>query len=181
LELRHVLIFAIALAAAPCRAADDRPDALSQRVKAAFLSKFPSYVEWPSEGPPAGSASFVIGVAGGEAIVREIEQAVAGQQLHGRPLQVRRLGVDEPIDDCCQVLFIDEDIAPVRADALLAEARGRAVLTVTDAQTAPAGSIINFVHLNERIRFDISRQAARRNGLQLRSQLLNVARQVDRP
>jgi YfiR/HmsC-like len=181
LELRHVLIFAIALAVAPCRAADDGADALSQRVKAAFLSKFPSYVEWPSEGARAASASLVIGVAGGEAIVREIEQAVAGQQFRGKPLQVRRLGAGEPIDDCCQVLFIDEDIAPARADALLAEARGRAVLTVTDAQTAPEGSVINFVHLNERIRFDISRQAARRNGLQLHSQLLRVARQVGTP
>jgi len=56
------------------------------------------------------------------------------------------------------------------------------VLTVTEAATEhPKGSIINFLAAEDRIRFDISREAAERNGLQLRSQLLGVARQVIAP
>jgi hypothetical protein len=180
LELRHLLIFVAVMAMMPCGAAEDRPDALAQRVKAAFLAKFPSYVEWPNAATPQGGA-FVIGVAGGEAIAQEVEQAAAGQQAHGRPFRIHRLRADEPVDDCCQVLFIDAAAGPARLAALLAQARGRPVLTVTDAPDAPDGSVINFVTLNDRIRFDISREAARRNNLQLRSQLLRVARQVDAP
>jgi hypothetical protein len=41
--------------------------------------------------------------------------------------------------------------------------------------------VINFLEADDRIRFDISRAAAERNGLQLRSQLLAVARQVVGP
>jgi len=169
------------MAIAPCRAAEEGPDSLSQRVMAAFVSKFPSYVEWPNETAREAGSSFVIGVAGGEAIAHELEQAVAGQQVNGKPIRIHRLGADEPAGDCCQVLFIDKGVSPARAGALLAQARGRAVLTVTDAQDPPDGSIINFVHLNDRIRFDISREAARRNKLQLHSQLLRVARQVGAP
>ena len=62
---------------------------------------------------------------------------------------------------------------------LLAQARGHPVLTVTEAETAhPEGSVINFAVADERVRFDISRAAAERNALQLRSQLLAVARHV---
>ena len=53
------------------------------------------------------------------------------------------------------------------------------MLTVTEAETAhPEGSVINFAVADERVRFDISRAAAERNALQLRSQLLAVARHV---
>lgn len=56
------------------------------------------------------------------------------------------------------------------------------MLTVTDATgTHPPGSVINFQVVEERMRFDISREAAERNGLQLRAQLLAVARQVTAP
>ena len=65
---------------------------------------------------------------------------------------------------------------------MLAHAQGRPVLTVTETATEhPKGSIINFLAVDERVRFDISREAAERNGLQLRSQLLGVARQVISP
>lgn len=45
----------------------------------------------------------------------------------------------------------------------------------------PKDSVINFLALEDRVRFDISREAAERNGLHLRSQLLAVARQVSQP
>jgi hypothetical protein len=65
---------------------------------------------------------------------------------------------------------------------MLANARGHPVITVTNVEVQhPKGSIINFLVTDDRIRFDISREAAERNGLQLRSQLLSVAHQVAAP
>ncbi len=53
------------------------------------------------------------------------------------------------------------------------------MLTVTERESEhPRGSVINFVPADDRVRFDISREAAEKNNLQLRSQLLGVARQV---
>jgi hypothetical protein len=53
------------------------------------------------------------------------------------------------------------------------------VLTVTETDAEQSkGSVINFLAEDGRVRFDISREAADRNGLRLRSQLLGVARQV---
>lgn len=181
MELRGVLIFAFAVAVTPSLASDGRPDALQLRVKAAFLSKFPSYVEWPALPALPPGRPFVIGVAGSEALGHELEEAVGGQQFQGRPMHVHQLAPDEPFADCCQLLFVGAEVPARRAAQLLEQTRGKPVLTVTETAAAPGTSVINFVNADDRVRFDVSREAARRNNLQLRSQLLTVARQVDSP
>ena len=164
--------------AMPCAfAAGEDAIALNQRIKAAFIAKFPSYVEWPNSAFPAPDSPIVIGVVNAGAIAGELETAVSGRSVAGRPLTVRRLGPGEKAS-CCQVLFVGGAEGAHTAE-LLAQAQGQPVLTVTDRPADhPRGSVINFVPSDDRIRFDIARDAAERNGLQLRSQLLGVARQV---
>jgi hypothetical protein len=176
------LTLAFALTAALCEAAEEPVRVVQERVKAAFLYKFAAYVEWPADTFLDPGSPIVIGVAGADGLASELEQAVVGRQIGARPLEVRRLGRGESASDCCQILFVGASHERGRAAQLLAHAQGRPVLTVTDAVTEhPKGSIINFLAAEDRIRFDISREAAERNGLQLRSQLLGVARQVIAP
>ena len=179
--LRRSLILVLAIAVPLCHAADESALAIQQRIKAAFLYKFAAYVEWPSGVFAQTDAPIVIGVAGADAIARELEQAAVGRKTAGRPVIVRRIARGEPVADCCQILFIGTG-EPARVEELLSHTQGRPVLTVTEvAAQHPKGSIINFLAAEDRIRFDISREAAERNGLQLRSQLLSVARQVAAP
>ena len=179
--LRHALIFALASAAPLCEAAEESALAVQQRVKAAFLYKFAAYVEWPPSAFPQPETPIVIGVAGADAIAQELEQVAVGRTVAGRPVNVRRLARGDSAGDCCQILFIGAG-ERVRTAELLVGVQGRPVLTVTEVSAQhPKGSIINFLATEDRIRFDISREAAERNGLQLRSQLLSVARQVASP
>jgi hypothetical protein len=179
LDLRRALIAAACLAAAIAAAQPAR--ALQQRVKAAFLTKFPAYVDWPAAAFATPSSPIVIGVAGDDDIARELDAAAAGREVAERPLRVQRLAPGEPDNGCCHILFVGAG-ADQAARRQLGAAQGRAVLTVTDSPGAhPEGSVINFRVVEDRMRFDISREAADRNGLQLRAQLLAVARQVTSP
>ena len=164
----------------PAYAAPDAATAaLQQRVKAAFLYKFAGFVEWPQRAFADAQSPIVIAVAGADDVANELEIAAADRTVAGRALQVRRLGAAEKPGDCCQILFVGARSDPARTTELLANAQGRPVLTVTDRDSGhPHGSVINFVPAEDRVRFDISREAAERNNLQLRSQLLGVARQV---
>jgi hypothetical protein len=167
------------LAAAPAWSADDEAaQVVQERVKAAFLYKFASYVEWPPAAFANADSPIVIGVAGADGLSKELQQAVGGRQVAGRPLQVRQLGADGAATDCCHILFVGGASQPARTAELLAGAKERPVLTVTDSKNHPSDSVINFLVMDSRVRFDISRDAAERKGLQLRSQLLGVARQV---
>jgi YfiR/HmsC-like len=161
-----------------CEAAEEPALAL-QRIKAAFLYKFAAYVEWPPNTFPESESPIVIGVAGAEGIAHELEGASAGRTAAGRPVVVRKLARGEKPNSCCHILFIGEDDRGQRAE-LLAQVQNQPVLTVTDVDGGPPkGSIINFLTAEDRVRFDISRGAAERSGIQLRSQLLGVARRVD--
>ncbi len=176
--LRRALILILAVAAPLGSAAEESALAIQQRVKAAFLFKFAAYVEWPPSVFSQPETPIVIGVAGADAIAQELEQVVVGRTVAGRPVIVRRLARGDSAGECCQILFIGAG-ERARTAELLAGAQGRPVLTVTEVDAQhPKGSIINFLATEDRVRFDISREAADRNGLQLRSQLLRVARQV---
>jgi len=161
-----------------CVAADSGETALERRVKAVFLAKFAGYVEWPASAFNDSASPIVIGVLGADPLAEELEQAVAGSVIGERSMRVRRLGPLEPIGNCCQIVFVGRGVDPARASDLLASTRGKPVLTVTDSEKGQQASVINFLAADGRIRFDISRDAAERNGLRLSSQLLGVARQV---
>jgi hypothetical protein len=57
--------------------------------------------------------------------------------------------------------------------------RSERVLTVGETQGfADGGGIINFIEENNKIRFEINAEAARRTGLNISSELLKLARLV---
>ena len=176
------MIIAFLFAALSSVAAEDPARIVQERIKAAFLYKFAAYVEWPRDTFADAASPIVIGISGADSLALELEQAIAGRDVAGRPLRVRRLARGESASDCCQILFVGAGQERARAAQLLTDAQGHPVLTVTDASAEhPKGSIINFLAAEDRVRFDISREAAERNGLQLRSQLLGVARKVISP
>src|SRR5687767_10010101 len=82
-----LVAFAFLACTAPAHAADlARPSA----VKAAYLHKFGSFVEWP-EGTFRAGEPFVIGVYGDDAVASELEELARSQRVDGRPVTVLRL------------------------------------------------------------------------------------------
>lgn len=176
-----MLLLLVTLAAgwhAPAGAArHESTDVLESRVKAAFLYKFASYVEWP---PGMHTRSpLVIGVVGADEVARELAQLASARPYEGRPLLVRRIGEGEPPGDL-HMLFIGRNLVrPL--DPLLRRAQQDSVLTVTEGEDAHArGSVINFKLVEGRVRFDVSLIAAEQAGLRLSSRLLAVAHRVKR-
>ena len=94
-------------------------------------------------------------------------------------MRVQRFTRGDGRGDAGQILFIGRDVERARAAELLGQARGKPVLTVTEAEgKQPQGGIIHFVAAGDKVRFDISRDAEEQNGLRLASPLLAVAREV---
>jgi hypothetical protein len=155
-------------------AAQDTSTVLERRVKAAFLVKFPDYVEWPDGSFARPDAPFVIGVAGDEALVQELAQAVREKALDGRPLQVRSLKAGASLAGVHLLYVARDDTARVMQS--LGTAAGQHMLLVTEVEGAlQQGSVINFVMSGGRVKFEISLESASRQGLRLSSRLLSVA------
>jgi hypothetical protein len=155
--------------------ADIRAD--EYRVKAAFLYKFGSYVEWPIGAFERADSPVAIGVIGADALAEELVQIVAGRNVNGRPVSVRRLRAGDSIAGL-HVLFIGRADSGRLAE-ILAEAKGHPLLTVTESdQALDLGSMINFVVVEDKVRFDVALVPASLGSLKISARLLAVARKV---
>lgn len=145
-------------------------------VKAAFLYRFSSYVEWPASAP---SDSLVIGVIGADQIAARLDELLPRMTVQGKPAQVRRISGAGELDGV-NILYI----APghmKRTRALRSAALSRPILLVTDQEGGlDSGSVINFIEVNRNVRFEISLLAADRAQLKITSALLSVAARVER-
>jgi hypothetical protein len=158
-------------------AADESPQDIEQRVKAAFLFKFGGYVEWPERVFPRSDSPLVIGVAGADVLAEELSRITSGRTMNGRPVTVRRVRSAEQAAGV-HVLFISRSESG-RLGELLSMTQGHPVLTVTETEKGLAqGSVINFVVADNRVRFEVSLEAANRNGLRIGAPLLAVAQRV---
>ena len=150
---------------------------LESQVKAAYLYKFGSYVEWPQASFAAADAPLVIGMLGADAMADELQRISAGRTINGRPVSVRKLGRGEPLAGL-NVLFIGKSNGARLADTLAA-LKGQAVLTVTEWDDALAGgSMINFVMIDGKLRFEVAPRAAAQGNLVISARLLAVAHKV---
>jgi hypothetical protein len=167
-----LLVFSGAFGASQPGAAVFSPDA----VKAAFLYRFASYVEWPDDAP---NGPFVIAVAGADEVAKQLDVLLPRMTVSGRPTVVRR--VARPADlDGVHILYVGPQPL-ARTRALREVAIGRPILIVTDDEHGlDAGGVINFLETKRNVRFEISLIAADRARLRINSALLSVAARVER-
>jgi hypothetical protein len=147
------------------------------RVKAAFLYKFGGYVEWPDRSFARADSPVVIGVIGADTLADELAQIVSGRNVNGRPVLVRKLRAGDPIAGL-HVLFIGR-VDRGRLAEILAAAKGQALLTVTESEEGlELGSMINFVVVENKVRFDVAPPPSESDNLKISTRLLGVARKV---
>jgi len=169
----------IALAPGAATAADESDESLEYAVKAAFLYRFGSFVEWPAAVFVSPTSPFRLCIVGEDPFGSTLDQAVSGQQVGTRPIEVRRLKTVGR-ESGCQTLYIGVSEAP-RLGQILETLRGSSVLTVSDGRASgTATGIIHFVIKNDRVRFDIDDEAAAQNGLVISSKLMSLALNVKR-
>jgi hypothetical protein len=147
------------------------------RIKAAFLYKFIGFIDWPPVAFDRADAPFTIGVLGGPTLGTELEQIAAGRQVNGHPVHVRLLARGDSVAGL-QVLFVGRGEAG-RMGAVAGATDGMSTLVVSESEGALAqGSAINFVVVDDKVRFDVALHPINRAGLKISARLLAVARVV---
>jgi hypothetical protein len=99
--------------------------------------------------------------------------------MNGRAVAVRKLRADEAPGKMHMLFVGDQDVSDM--ERALAAVRHWPVLTVTETpRNLRHDSVINFRVVDERVRFEVSLEAAEKNNLKLSSRLLAVAYKVQR-
>jgi hypothetical protein len=145
------------------------------RLKAAFVYRFPQFVEWPTAAIQ-DSRTLDLCVLQPNPFDSSLEQLVRGESLGGRPLRVRVVAGVEALSGC-HALF-----AGARSDAsaaVLKAAAGRPILTVGETDRfLDDGGIIVLKVVERRVRFEVNATNAEKAGLRINAQLLSLAAAV---
>lgn len=143
-------------------------------MKAAYLFRFLSFVEWPQSSFLRPDSPIVIGVLGDEAVLEELRGIVPGRVVQGRPVAAARLREGASLAGV-HVLFVGRE-----ASAQLARlAPMKGILVVSDSERGlDQGAVVNFVRDEGRVRFEVAVDAAERRELKISSRMLAVASSV---
>jgi hypothetical protein len=148
----------------------------ADRVKAAFLYHFTTYVNWPAD--VLEDDVFTIAVLGSDSVAEELSEYLPGHTIQGRPMEVRQVRSVGELDEE-EVLYIGPR-ENRRLNEHLAQLAARPMLVVTDDPDGLRnGAVINFRIVDERVRFEISLRSAQQAGLELSSRLLSAAMSVE--
>lgn len=180
LLLMFLLLFMVSrFAIAQAQAEDTVPSGVhvEKQIKAAYLYKFASYIEWPEGTFIDVDAPLVIGVTGSDDMGDELQRIVAGRTANGRSIVVRKLRPKDSIAGI-HILFIGA-LEKTHLVEMLNAVKGQPVLTVSETEQAHAlGSMINFRVAQEKLRFEVALKPVEYSRLKISARMLSVAFKV---
>lgn len=170
----------------------DTPSSREYQIEAAFLYNFIMFVDWPAEKMTDGNEPIKIGIIGKDPFGNAFEP-IMNKLINGRKVVIQRFkgleeikksdkaGMDKEIESIrkCYLLFICSSEMKVSKE-ITELVKDYSVLTVGDMPgfVESGGGMINFVIEEEKVRFEINVTAAAQSKLQIRSQLLRLAKRL---
>jgi hypothetical protein len=144
------------------------------RLKAAFVYRFPQFVEWPASALQ-DAPTLDLCVLEPNPFGSDLQQLATGEAFAGRPLRVRGVTGIGALSGC-HLLFVG---VRSQAAAVLKAVAARPVLTVGESDRfLDDGGIIVLKIVDRRVRFEVDAGNAQRAGLRISSQLLSLAAAV---
>lgn len=151
--------------------------ARAKEIEAAFLLQFSKYVKWPDSAFVRPDDPIIVGILGRDPFGSVLDKIARLSKVKGRAVEILRFDNLNSIKNS-HILFVTSSEVEHMADIkeLLAD---KPVLLVGDSQNFLQFGIINFVMVDKKIRFNISRVNCEQSGLKISSKLLKVAHEVE--
>jgi hypothetical protein len=146
-------------------------------IKAAMLSHFATFVEWPQESFTKTGGSFAICILGRDPFGPHLERTFEGKTVRGREVAIHRSTSLRALG-ACHVLFVSLSEAK-QVSVVVQALAGRNVLTVSEIDRfVDRGGMIQLNRSASRVQFEINKSAAERVRLKISPQLVKLASDV---
>jgi hypothetical protein len=168
--LRRLLARAAAAALLLCASSHAAlQEAPEHEVKAAFLFRFLSFIDWPQPSTAPLDVRFI----GAEEIAAAMERIVPGRSAQGRPVIARRLKAGESPAGADVVM-----VGRAESERIPALAKQGVFVVGETPGALDRGAAINFLVVEGRVRFEVSLPNAERGKVRIHSRMLAVAHNV---
>ncbi len=146
-------------------------EAEESNLKAAFIYNFTRFVEWD---PSSISTDFVIGVIGNSSIDGPLEEISKTRMVNSKKIIIKHFEKPEDVDKC-NILFIPKNVK-IQLSDFLTKTEGKSILIISEKQGyASKGAGINFVIIDNKLKFEANTKAINTAGLKVSAQLLKLA------
>jgi hypothetical protein len=196
IEAYKFAVLALAFFVTPIalKANDDSTVSREYQIKAAFLYNFIQFVDWPEEKSADSNKPITIGIIGKDPFGNAFDP-VEDKDAKTRKVLIKRFKTFEELKKAGEKdkSLLDREIESMRKCHLLficsSEEKSvgeitnlvkdHSVLTVGDMKGfLEAGGVTNFIVEEQKVRFEINVTTAKQAKLQIRSQLLRLAKRV---
>lgn len=144
-------------------------------AKAAFIFNFTKFVEWEKTETNA-SPTFVIGVLGDSPIYQHLIDLATNKTINNKKIEVINCSTRMPSACKCQIVFVSETVSSTDFKDFVSELSTKNVLFISEKKGfLDQGSAINFLVIENHIKFEINIQSLNKSHLKASSQLLKLA------
>lgn len=152
-------------------------DDLERQVIAAYIYKFGDYISWPENTFRDTTSPIIIGVVDDEIVANELNKISQSHLLGNHPVVIKKLSSKNLVEDV-HILYIANETTKSMTEYRTLHPQLPVLYISNTLDGLQSGSVINFVHDNNRLRFDISLATADINKIKISAPLLMVARKI---
>jgi hypothetical protein len=141
------------------------------KAQTLFIYNFSRLIEWPAS---YKTGNFIIGTLGVTDVTAELESYSKGKKVGTQDIEVINYKTPEEIQNC-QILFIPFSRTKQIAEVITA-LKGKSTLIITEkAGSLNEGAAINFVIIQDKMKFELKAENASKYGIKFSSKLNEMA------
>jgi hypothetical protein len=141
------------------------------KLHAGLLYHFTKHIEWPTS---KQNGDFVIGVLGNTTLIEAVEEMSKNRTVGNQRITVVQV---KSADDAnrCHIIYVQR-FQNTQFNAFHPKAKSGHVLLITESEEGgKRGAGINFITIDEKLKFELNRSAIENSGLKVSNELVKLA------
>lgn len=152
-------------------------DSSEYLIKAGFIYNFSNLMQWPASAFSKSDSPIVIGILGTDTFGGMLDEVLGGKKVNGRSFLVKHLKWGMELKDCNIVFVSPSETAHL--EEIFHLLKGLPILTIGETPSfARRGGVINFIVVDDKVRFEVNVEAAKQADINISSRLLALAKIV---
>ncbi len=140
-------------------------------AQSVFIYNFTRLIEWPAD---YKSGDFTIGVIGSGEVFNELKNYTASKMVGVQPIKVVKFNATAEISKC-HILFVGYGKTKDLAEMVTKLGGGSTLIVSENKAAIDKGATINFVIIEDKLKFELKTSNASNVGLKIHSNLENMA------
>lgn len=146
--------------------------AQNEKFKALFIYNFTKYIEWPGTDP-----EFTIGIVGNSLIADELSIIAQKMKVGSKSIVIKKFSQASAVVRC-QMVYVPQQMSGSLKE-MSQRLSGQSILIISDGQSSLSNSGINFIEIDGKQKFEISKQYMSLHRLNVSSALYSLGKVVD--